>query len=148
MSSTSITKSVRLSSLCVAALLLSCCAHSSVLAGPPKPKPAPKSTIEGVELELRELGSSTKSHEFVVPLDGRIAGWTELYGEQHFCQLDSDRAGDAQVRLRMRCGRTRDLQRLDFDFQVVCTLAPGERTLLAELTAPSAERIQVVATRR
>lgn len=106
------------------------------------------SAIESVALELRELGEPSKSHEFVVPLDGRIAGWTELYGERHFCRLDSERTADAQVRLRMRCGKARDLQHLDFDFSVVCALTPGERTLLAELTPASAERIQVIATRR
>jgi hypothetical protein len=144
MSSPSITKPVRLPSICAAALLLSCCAGSSAAARKPELKPA----IESVELELRQLGEPTTSHDFVVPLDGRIAGWTELYGERHYCQLDSDRTSDAQVRLRMRCSRGRDLQHLDFDFSVVRALAPGERTLLAELTPSSAARIQVIATRR
>jgi hypothetical protein len=148
MSSTSIFHSIRLSSICAAALLLSCCAGSSAAAREPKSKPEPKPATEVVELELRELGELSSTHEFVVPLEGRIAGWTELYGERHFCRLDSERTNDARVRLQLRCGTTRDLQHLDFDFNVVCALEAGERMVLAELGTRTAERIQVVATRR
>ncbi|HLT37763.1 MAG TPA: hypothetical protein VK034_15835 [Enhygromyxa sp.] len=125
-------------------LLLSCCASSSAAAREPEPKPA----TDVVALELRELGEAASNHEFVVPLDGRIAGWTELYGERHYCRLDSDRTNDSRVSLRLRCGRGRDLQQLDFDFQVIRALEAGEPTLLAELTPQTGARIQVVATRR
>jgi hypothetical protein len=147
MSSTSTIHPLRLSSICAAALLLSCCAGSPASAREPKSKPEPKAT-EVVALELRELGEVSRSHEFVVPLDGRIAGWTELYGERHYCRVESGRTNDARVDLRLRCGKARDLQQPDFDFNVVCALEAGEPTLLAELTPRTSERIQVVATRR
>jgi hypothetical protein len=148
MSSISIIQSIRLSSICAAALLLSCCATSSVSAREPKPKPEPQPATDVVTLELRELGEAPKNHEFVVPLDGRIAGWTELYGERHYCRLDADRTNDARVSLHLRCGKSRELQVLDFDFTVLRALELGEPTVLAELTPRSTERIQVVATRR
>lgn len=148
MSSKSTIQSFRLSSICAAALLLSCCAGSSAAAREPKSKPELEPATEAVELELRELGELPKIHEFLVPLDGRIAGWTELYGERHFCRLDAERTNDARVSLRLRCGKSRELQQLDFDFTVLCALELGEATLLAELTPRTAERIQVVATRR
>lgn len=148
MSSISIRKSIRLSSICAAALLLSCCAGSSAAAREPKSKPEPKPASDVVVLELRELGELPREHEFVVPLDGRIAGWTELYGERHYCRLDADRTNDARVSMRMRCGKSRELQQLDFDFTVLRALELDEPTVLAELTPRSSERIQVVATRR
>lgn len=150
MSSTSIikSKSIRRSSISAAALLLSCCVGSSAAAREPRQPAEPKATTEVVTLELREIGEALKSHQFVVPIDGRIAGWTELYGERHYCRLDSERTSDSRLRLSLRCGKSRELQQLDFDFNVICSLEAGEPTLLAELTPRTAERIQVVATRR
>ena len=142
MSSISITHPIRLSSICAAALLLSCCAGSSASAR------EPKQASDVVELELRESGETARTHQFVVPLDGRIAGWTELWGERHYCQLSSEPLPDARVRLWLRCGKHSDFQQLAFDFKVEATLAAGESTVLAELTPRSNERVKVVATRR
>jgi hypothetical protein len=119
-----------------------------VSAREPKPKPEPQPATDVVTLELRELGEAPKKHEFVVPLDGRIAGWTELYGERHYCRLDADRTNDARVSLRVRCGKSRELQVLDFDFTALRALELGEPTMLAELSSQGEGRIQVVATRR
>lgn len=94
-------------------------------------------------------GEVAKKHEFVVPLDGRIAGWTELYGECHYCRVHADRTNDARVGLTVRCGTNRELQIVDFDFKSPSrSLELNEPTVLAELTSRGDERSQVVATRR
>lgn len=139
---------LRPSSIAAAALLLSCCAAAPASARAPKQAPEPNPASDTIAIELRESGEAVRTVEFIVPLDGRIAGWTELYGERHYCRLDSERVADSRISLRMRCAKSRQLEHLDFDFTSVRTLEPDAPTVLAELTPRATERLQVIATRR
>jgi hypothetical protein len=138
----------RLSSLAAAAVLLSCCVAAPASARSPKQPSEPTPASDTIALELRESGETARTIEFIVPVNGRIAGWTELYGERHYCRLDSEQIADSRISLRMQCGKARQLQQLDFDFTTIRSLEPGAPTLLAEFTPRAADRLQVIATRR
>jgi hypothetical protein len=114
-----------------------------------QPKAKAKSATEVIELELREIsGGRTRSTHFVVPLDGGIAGWTELLGARHYCRAEAGEGAEQRVRVDLRCARSETSKAWVFRVWNQRVLAPGEAVLIAELTPPELERVEVVATRR
>lgn len=139
---------LRLPTLALATVLLACAAASPADARTPSGSPSSGPVPDSILVQLDELGDSPRSHEFVVPIDGRIAGWTDLRGSNHYCRVDAHPVADTKISLSLRCARDRDGSKADLEFQAVRSFEPGVATRLAELTPVQGGRLQVTATRR
>lgn len=127
--------------------LLCCVAASSANARTKSPTKA----TQVLEIELRELGSADSSREFVVPVEGKIGGWTQLFDEPRFCHLRSNTISDERLSLQIRCytrSHGEPGKQLDFEFETDRALTLNEPTVLGELEGREGRRLRVVATRR
>jgi hypothetical protein len=128
--------------------LLACCVASSSASARTK---SPAKVTQVIEFELRVLGSADTSREFVVPIEGKISGWTELFDEPQFCRLQSNSMSDERLNLQIRCftrSRGQVGQDVTFEFETTRALAVGEATVIGELENREGQRLQVIATRR
>lgn len=120
---------------------LLCCTPGSAQARGSK---APKAT-EVVRVEIDDGEGDGRA--FVVPVDGEIAGWTELDGQRQFCRLQARPMPDERLRLDLDCYTDMDRRRKSLAVESQRALARGERTLIAEIESAEGSQLRVLATR-
>ena len=136
---------VSLLSIVIASLAL----DSDALAAKPKSKSTSKPS-EVIELELRETGggkASADSRELVVPVDGEIAGWMDLFGESRLCRAKSSPTHDELLRVELEC-QVDEHSRPVFQLRVERVFGVDQTIMVGEIEVREGHHLSVVATRR
>ena len=118
--------------------LLLCCATTATA----KRSKQPAAPTEVIEVELREIGGNNQSRDFLVPVDGHIAGSVLLFDEPGRCELESSPRADERLHLELRCSRP------DLALETTRSLPLGAPTILGEIELGDDHRLRVLATRR
>jgi len=121
---------------------LLCCTPGSAQA---RGSALPKAT-EVVRVEIDDGEGDGRA--FVVPVDGELAGWTELAGQRQFCRFQAQTMSDERLHLDLRCYTEVDRTRkMNLEVATQRALTRGERTLIAELESAEGSQLRVLATR-
>ena len=128
----------------LASLALPPDAHAGKRESKAKDRPAQLHSL--LELELEDVEAGT-TRALLVPEQGELRGWVELFGTARPCRAQSHPTHDEKLVVELSCRSERGGDAL-FELRSELVLTRGEPTVLGELELREGERLRVTATRR